>query len=281
MPGSTWRSIRKGKGGAVNEEFFRLLDEGRRRYKAEEYPEAEDALRGSLAFTRTYADVHNMLGVIYHTQGRLVDARAAFEEALKVNPKYTEAALHLTITLNDLGEHERAREIYREVAELTKADERELDPMVRGKIANMHAEIADAYASYGRTDEALMEFGHALDLCPEFIDLRARMAAVLRDRGEMDRAIEELTRVKLERPSYLEARVQLGLTLYKSGRLNEAIGEWESVLAANPEHERTRMYLNLVTQDEASSPGDPDGEAAGAEDSEPDPPETAEAPETE
>jgi len=233
-------------GGSLNEEFLRLLDTGREQYGKGEYEEAEEALRRSLDFTRSFADVHNMLGIIYHHQGRLVDAKAAFEEALQVNPKYTEAALHLTITLNDLGEHERAQEIYAKVAELTRSDKRELDPLARGKIANMHADIADVYASYARHEEALDEFRHALDLCPEFVDLRARMAAVLRDSGKLEQAIEELKRVKQERPAYLEARVQLGVTLFSAGRTDEAVKEWEGVLAADPDNDRTKMYISLV-----------------------------------
>ena len=236
-------------GGVMNPEFLRLLDAGREHYRLGEYEEAEEALRKSLDFTRSFADVHNMLGIIYHHQNRMVDAKTAFEEALRVNPKYTEAALHLTITLNDLGQHERAQEIYAQVAELTRSDSRALDPLARGKIANMHADIASVYASYARHQEALEEFGHALQLCPEFVDLRARMAVVLRDSGKLDEAIDEFNKVKQQRPTYLEARVQLGVTLFSAGRTEEALREWEGVLAADPDNERTKMYITLVSSD--------------------------------
>ena len=59
----------------------------------------------------TFADVHNMMGVIHHDRGRLEEARDAFRKALTINPKYTEAALNLSVTCNDLGEYEQALEL--------------------------------------------------------------------------------------------------------------------------------------------------------------------------
>jgi tetratricopeptide (TPR) repeat protein len=53
-----------------------------------------------------------MLGVVYHAQGRFSDAEEAFETALRLNPRYTEAALNLSVTYNDRGKYDRAREVY-------------------------------------------------------------------------------------------------------------------------------------------------------------------------
>jgi tetratricopeptide (TPR) repeat protein len=81
-----------------------------------------------------------MLGVIWHDRGKLDEARGAFERALSMSPSYTEAALNLSVTLNDLGQYTRARDIYTRVIQRARAAPRSLDPYVKGKLANMHAD---------------------------------------------------------------------------------------------------------------------------------------------
>ena len=92
-----------------------------------------------------YADVYDMLGVIYHQEGRLAEAEQMFNEALRINPAYTEAALNLVVTWNDLGKYAEAKAIYERAMATSKREPRELDPFAKGKIANMHAEVGAAY----------------------------------------------------------------------------------------------------------------------------------------
>ena len=73
-----------------------LLTRGREHYTAREYDKAE-ALLSRLARERlAYADVYEMLGVIYHQQGRLSDAESMFQEALRIDPNDIDAEANLT-----------------------------------------------------------------------------------------------------------------------------------------------------------------------------------------
>ena len=87
---------------------------GREHYEKREYDKAERHLCDVIApGGHRYADIHNMMGVIHHDRGRLEAARESFKRALEINPSYTEAALNLAVTYNDLGQYELAQQVYR------------------------------------------------------------------------------------------------------------------------------------------------------------------------
>lgn len=249
----------------MDERQRQLMDLGREHYEAGDFERAEHYLAQVAEESGGFADLLNMLGVIYHGQGRFEEAERAFERALDINPSYTEAALNLSVTYNDRGKYHEAREVYQRAMENSYgADAKEpLDPFARGKIANMHAELGDAYASAGRYDEAVRELTTALDLCPGFIDLRTRLGDVFRDMGRAERALEEYRRVKEQKPDYVPARLALGVTLFSLGRLEEAVAEWREVVSLAPTDRRATIYLRMVNdQQNPPEPGSalPDGE---------------------
>ena len=97
-----------------------LVTRGREHYTAREYDLAEACLTAVLKENLAYADVYDMLGVIYHQGGRLSDAEAMFQRALEINPAYTEAALNLAVTYNDLGKYREAKEVYQRALTASK-----------------------------------------------------------------------------------------------------------------------------------------------------------------
>src|SRR5579863_3390194 len=142
-------------------------------------------LREVLAETDRYADVHDMLGVVAHSRGNFIAAERHFERALAINPTYTEAALNLAVTYNDRGKYEAAREVYARIKGRPSGAVTGLDPFARGKLANMHADLAQAYADAGLPREAIGEYEKAVALCPEFADLRTKLGTLLRQVNEL------------------------------------------------------------------------------------------------
>ena len=190
-----------------------------------------------------FPDLYNMLGVIYHAHGRFQEAEEAFEVALRINPRYTEAALNLAVTYNDRGRYDRAREVYASAVSATASQPNALDGFARGKLANMHADLGAAYAGMAMFPEAVREYTHALGLCPEFADLRVRLGGVYRDMGKPEAAIAELEHAKQLRPEYAPARIHLGVTLFSLGRRDAALAEWRAVLAADPDNRSAQAYI--------------------------------------
>jgi tetratricopeptide (TPR) repeat protein len=193
-----------------------------------------------------FADVYGMLGVIYHQKGRVKDAQKMLEEALRLNPGYTEAALNLAVTYNELGRYQEAKDVYQRMMATRKSAPADLDPYVRGKIANMHAEVGNAYDQAGLFEEAAREYERALDLCPSYLDIRTRLGSSYRAAGNLKAAERELKTVMGENPSLKGPRLQLGMTYYSAGQHGEARVEWERVLAMDPDNKVARLYLRLL-----------------------------------
>jgi tetratricopeptide (TPR) repeat protein len=246
-----------------------ILTKGRDHYRAREYEKAERYLVQLAQEHLAYADVYDMLGVIYHQQGRLGDAEAMFQEALRINPAYTEAALNLAVTYNDLGKYREAKDIYQTAMAASKNAPRNLDPFAKGKIANMHADVGAAYHAVGLYEDAVREYEHALALCPKFVDIRTKLGTTFREMGNVTAAVREFERVKAENPKFATGRLHLGLSYYALGRRAEAADEWEQVLLLAPDSKSAQMYLAMVRPGATATPNGgvqriEDGSGSGA-----------------
>lgn len=233
-----------------------ILQRARECFAEKSYDQAEALLDQVLAATKEFADVHNMLGVIYHHQGKFGRALEAFQEALKLNPNYTEACLNLAVTYNDLGMYNEARAVYARarhggapVPDARKTrDDHPIDPFVRGKLANLHAELGAVYFDLLQYAAAAEEYRKALALRGDFPDVRTALAKSLREMGRKEEALAELLEAKKQRPNYLDAGIQLGVTYYSLGKNAEARAEWQRVLEQDPQNPRAKMFLRLVSQ---------------------------------
>ncbi|MDB4928499.1 MAG: uncharacterized protein JWM10_983 [Myxococcaceae bacterium] len=233
----------------MTESIKQQLTLGRELYGRNDYPGAEPHLRAVLAIRDDLPDVHHMLGVIHHDRGEMSDARLCFERALLLNPDYTEAALNLSIVCNELGAYTHAREVVGTISERARHGHR-IDPYARGKLANLHGEVARAYEELGMWPEAVDEYRRGLGLCPDYADLRTRLAMCLRSDHDVEGARKELEIAVTINPAYVPARVALGVMYMTLGRHDEAALAWREALAIDPTHRPARVYLRLLDEPE-------------------------------
>lgn len=197
----------------------------------------------------TFADVCNMLGTIAFVGGDLTEAEKQFRTALEINPCYTEASLNLAVTLNERGDYASAEAAFQAACQNSKIAQGELDPYIKGRLSNLHADIGEIYHGLGLHQEAVSEYEKALVLGPRFPDLRTRLGVLYRDMGEHEKAISEFSRVRDEHPAYAAALLQLGITHYSRGQIDLAVGEWNRILEKDPENAKALMYLKLVEKE--------------------------------
>jgi tetratricopeptide (TPR) repeat protein len=230
----------------MDERLKQLLILGREHYERREFDRAEHVLREVLEHTDRFADVYNMLAVVLHERGDFVAAERYFERAVELNPNYTEALLNLAVTYNDLGKYEAARQVYSRIKKGDGQGGAVLDPFARGKIANMHAATAQAYADAGCKPEAIAELKKAVELCPAFADLQTKLGSLYRDAGSLALAREHYEAARASNDKFVPARILLGVTLLSLGLTDGAISEWREALAIDPENKSAKMYLRMV-----------------------------------
>lgn len=191
---------------AMEAQIKHHLTVGREFYQAGEYARARPHLETVRDAHGDYADVHNMLGFIHYEQGRPLEACGEFEQALAINPHYTEAALNLSVVYNELGRYDEGRKLYEQVHNSRGSGGLDdLEPLARGKIANMHRDLGDAYTAVGLLEHAIKEFRKALRVCPTFVDIRTKLANTLRDLSRYDEAIDEFQAICDLSPGYVPA----------------------------------------------------------------------------
>lgn len=230
---------------ALKEKIRDLIVKGKKFFDSGEYDKALPLFRKVIEIDSSFPDILNMMGLIFHHKGKYSQALKMFEEALTINPNYTEANLNLAVTCNDLGRFQEARFVYsRAKSRLKSADD--LDPYVKGKLANLHAEIADVYQALGKHLEASEEFHRALELRPTFVDIQTKYGMALREIGQLKESIATLKAACKSGPDYTPAAIQLGLSHFTQGETKEAVRVWNEVLKKNPNEEKAKMYLRLV-----------------------------------
>lgn len=230
----------------MDEKLREALATGRELYAKKEYARAEPYLTQLVSAKVPYADVYNMLGVIHHDAGQFAKAQNCFEEALRINPNYTEAGLNLAVTYNDMGRYHEAKDLYLNALNQSTKPGGKLDAFVMGKLANMYADIAEVYVAAGAYEEAISEYRRALALRPTFIDIRLKLAQSLRDAGQLEEARRELKTILAQNPDWAPARIHYALTLFSLKNGAEAVTVLESVVEDDPENRRAKLYLDMV-----------------------------------
>lgn len=223
-----------------------LVQMGKQSFEKKEYDRAAHYFKQVVQKGVKYADVFNMLGVIDHIEGKFESAIDMFKEALKLNPHYTEAVLNLAVLYNDIGHYEDAKTLYAQLHKAKKTDHKHIEPVLKGKLSNLHANIGDIYKSLGLYSHAIEEYKKALTLNPEYVDIRTKLGVSHRENEEFEKSISELGKVTKSDPKYVHAHIQLGVTYYSMGKPAEANKHWKKALTIEPANEHAQMYLRLA-----------------------------------
>ncbi|HEX6105001.1 MAG TPA: tetratricopeptide repeat protein [Gemmatimonadales bacterium] len=229
----------------------RLLIRARERFAVQDYYGAVHLLEELVNDGGGFADVHHLLGVSLSLLGQSDRALAQFRRALELNPRYLEALIHQGVVLNDLGRTEEADESFRRAAANVAPPSTGLPAHVAARLANLHAELGDAYAEGGAPERAIEQYQRALELGPTFHDLRYRMARLLLETGRALEAREVLEEVLRSRPNFVDAEAALGLAHYLAGDAIGARDIWKACLQRRPENVRVEAYLAMLGRTEA------------------------------
>ncbi|MGK5090160.1 tetratricopeptide repeat protein [Bdellovibrionota bacterium FG-2] len=218
-----------------------------------QFDKAEKLIREWIEREPDSADAYYFLGVTFYFQGQLGQTVENLKTALSLDPHHTDASICLSVLYNDIGKYDDAGRVFDQANQSVFQKERSGTDEIDRKFAVKHLEIADLYYRYRRFDEAIEEYGKAILLDSETLDIRIRRAKAYAKKGFVTRALQELQQLKREHPDFLPGKLQLGLLHYSQANILDAELEWESVLELEPTNREASAYLELARKNRVKS----------------------------
>jgi len=225
-----------------------LLSLAKERFAVRDYHGAALLLTSLTQEGPAVADALNLLGLSLAMVDRANDALGAFDQALRVNPRYVEAYLNRAVVLNQLGRESEAQSSMARAAELGAADESGYPVVVANKLANAHLSLGHDYRAAGSLDHAIEQYRRALELRPRFNDIRLALGRSLVEHGRYAEAAEVLDAVLRVRPTWLDAMLLRGLAAYLQGDLDAAETVWSDASSRHPEEPRLEIYRSMLAR---------------------------------
>jgi tetratricopeptide (TPR) repeat protein len=225
-----------------------FLEEGKRLIEEGSYQKASFFLKKALEKNPDYPDINNLMGVALSLSGRYKEAVTYFKKAIKSNPEYIEGHINYALTLNQLGEVDKASNEFEIAEKLEMERDSEMEKVefsVRARIANVHKDAAVLYASIERLDEAIAELEKALKFAPNFHDIRTLLGEMYIKKGDYSEAKEVLKEVLTRSGDFVPAAVKLGFCYYKQEDKEMAREIWKKALELDPKNKSLKMYLDL------------------------------------
>jgi tetratricopeptide (TPR) repeat protein len=203
-----------------------LLDQGLEAHAAVAF---EEAARG-----RPSASILYRLGSLLVKTGQTAKARAAYEQALVLQPDLSEASNDLGALLAEGGDLPGAIERFRAALAAT--------PDYPDALNN----LGYALLLTGQGAEARDLYERALKLQPDFPEALNNLGLILGRLGQLDAAEPYFRKALQKRPGYGEAANNLALVLFNRGRTDEAIRLLQDFLASHPASESSYLALAKV-----------------------------------
>ena len=122
------------------------------------------------------AVLRNKIGIAYHQQMQLDTARKYYEQAVKLNPKYSEAVNNLGTVYYATKNYRRAISQYKKAIRLAPDS------------ASIHSNLGTAYYARNQLQLANEEYSIALKLDPEVFEHHSSYGVLLQERSVQDRA---------------------------------------------------------------------------------------------
>jgi tetratricopeptide (TPR) repeat protein len=187
-----------------------------------------------LSGVENYAETQCNMGNALLRAGRVQEAIAHYEQALRIMPDYPTAYNDLGVALWQAGKVREAIGHYEKVLRIMP------------DYAEAHHNLGVALASQGKVAEAIAEYAAALRIKPDYAEAHHNLAIVLAGQGRVAEAITEYAAAVRIKPDYAEAHHNLGTVLAGQGRVAEAITEYRASLRIKPDNVEAHNNLGVA-----------------------------------
>jgi len=200
------------------------------------YDQAETSFRIALRDDPSSAEAQYGLGSVYLKREKNAEARASFEQALKLTPNYPDTAPNawnnLGLLATRAGRTSEAIGYFQEALRLS--------PDYWIALEN----LGNAYRQQRRWDEARAALERAVAARPGDPEANYSLAMVYAQTDDTARAYQYLQSALKVRPDYPEALNNLGVLYLRTRRRDEAVAKFQECIRVAPGFDQS--YLNLA-----------------------------------
>jgi protein O-GlcNAc transferase len=180
----------------------------------------------------------NQRGVTFAQQGRLEEARIAFEEALRLRPDDADTQNNLGIVFDLLGRRQEAINYYH------RALQRKPD------LVAAHYNLGVALMQSRRLPEAMASFERAIQLKPDHADAYNNLAIVLMEQNRLEEAAICCQKALKADPKHAGVLTNLGNVHQRRNQLDLAVQCYLEALRINPKFAEAYNNLAKTYQDQ-------------------------------
>ncbi len=144
---------------------------------------------------------HTNLGLVLAQTGRIEDAIAHYEQALRIKPDHAEAHNNLGMALAQMGRSEDAIAQYQQALR------------IKPDFAEAHNNLGVALAHTGKISDAIAHYEQALRIKPDFAEVHCNLAHALERTRRVHEAIEHYEQALRANPDYAPAQNNLARLL--------------------------------------------------------------------
>ncbi|HUI06608.1 MAG TPA: tetratricopeptide repeat protein [Verrucomicrobiae bacterium] len=178
-----------------------------------------------------YAAAHNNLGFALMELGQVQDAIRHFQQALRINPDFAEAHYNLGVALMGLGQVQDAIRHFQQALRIKPDD------------VNIHYNLANILMRLGRLSEAIAHYEQALRIKPDFAEAHSNLGFTLEQVGRLPEAIAHYEQALRIKPDYAEAQNNLGIALVRRQKVPEAVEHFQKAVQIKPDFAEAHYNL--------------------------------------
>lgn len=202
---------------------------------------------------------HYFRANLYWWLRRIPEAKKAFELALKLYPKDTDAIINYSsLLLDEYGENEKAVDWLKYGISLDPQNPKLLANLglaymkleqyddaietvnkvisLNDQLTVAHGILASSYAAKGMFQQAIEEFKIALSIDPDDPEIHNNIGLFYQERNQIDLALCHFKAAIRSDPSFMGAHSNLGNLFYRTGEIDLAIEEKRAVTKLDPDY---------------------------------------------
>ncbi len=204
----------------------------------------DDPLLVSLIELGQSAEIYLLRAAQAMDSERWDQAAALYPKALELDPSDFMAHKALSFALEKLGDVDGALDQLHQALELATTGDEEQD---RSEHAEIYRVMGGIEVLHGREAAAREHFQKSVELDPERLDARLKLANALARAGDLEGALEHYDVILERQPESSEILVKRATALINLRRPDDALAAFERALAASPDDpEIRRRYAEAL-----------------------------------